>query len=250
MLPEVNFTESFSLPTYIVYLSWLFTLLVICLPWYSRHRQMNLKIALNISLILMLSGFIGARLFHVFYESWPFYREQPERIFYVWLGGFVFLGGAIPAVLVAALYLYFKKLSFREWADFFAPLGAIGYGLGRVSCFLSGCCYGADCDLPWAIQGRHPTQLYAVFWELGVAIFLLKFRTKILKKYKLGGVFWLWVFLHSMGRIFIEGLRDDFRGPQIFGYSVSSFFCLILVSLSTFQLILGSAKSTDTAVKL
>ena len=243
MLPEIRFSEFFSLPTYIVYLSLLFTGLISILPWYCRLQKKDLRQALNMALILMLVGFIGARLFHVFYESWPLYRDQPERILYVWLGGFVFLGGAIPAVLACTWYIHWKKLSFGEWSDFFAPLGAIGYGLGRMSCFFSGCCYGITCDLPWAIAGRHPTQLYAVFWELFVAIILLKFRQQIQFKLKSGGLFWLWVFAHAAGRIIIEGLRDDFRGPLIFGYTISTLLSLILVSTSTTQIILRMRKT-------
>ena len=162
MLPELHFTDSITIPTYFVFLSLLVTALILALPKYANQNKMDLPTALNISLILMIVGFVGARLFHVFYEEWPLYSTQPERIFYVWLGGFVFLGGAIPAVLAASLYLKLQKLEFAPWADFFAPLGALGYGFGRLSCFLSGCCYGKICELPWSVNGRHPTQIYAL----------------------------------------------------------------------------------------
>ena len=232
MLPEIRLSDHFILPTYIVYLSLLFSGLVLLLPKYAQSRRLEPKEALNISLVLMVVGFLGARLFHVFYEEWPLYREQPERILYFWLGGFVFFGGAIPATLAAWIYLKLNHLPFPEWSDFFAPLGALGYGLGRLSCWFSGCCYGTTCDLPWAIDGRHPTQLYAVLWELIVFGLLISQRHRIVSRLHLGGVFWTWVFLHALGRILMEGLRADFRGPLIFGFSVSAVLCIVLLLLS------------------
>jgi len=236
MWPEVRVSDSFVLPSYLVYLSLLFTTMILVLPLYARWKRMDVIHALNISVVLLVVGFIGARLFHVFYEEWPIYRAQPERILYVWLGGFVFLGGAIPAVIAAAFYLRWKKLPWNEWSDFFAPIGAIGYGLGRISCFLSGCCYGGYCDLPWSVNGRHPTQLYAVAYELIVAYLLLRFFSKIKNRLGAGAIFWIWVLLHASGRVFIEGLRADFRGPLIFGFTISAFLCLVLVTFSVYQI--------------
>ena len=236
MWPEVRVSDSFALPSYVVYLSLLFTLMILALPIYSRWKRMDVVHALNISVVLLIVGFVGARLFHVFYEEWPLYHAQPERILYVWLGGFVFLGGAIPAVIAGYLYLRWKKLSWDSWSDFFAPIGAVGYGLGRVSCFLSGCCYGNYCDLPWAVNGRHPTQLYAVGYELFVAYILLRFYEPIKKRLGTGSIFWTWVLLHASGRVVMEGLRVDFRGPLIFGFTVSAFICLVLVTASVYQI--------------
>jgi phosphatidylglycerol:prolipoprotein diacylglycerol transferase len=243
MLPELHFSDSLVLPTYIVYLSLLFSALVLLLPFYARKKGQDVKIAMNLGLIMMVVGFVGARLFHVFYEDWPLYAAQPERILYVWLGGFVFLGGAIPAVLAVVWYLKFIHQSFDAWADFFAPIGAIGYGLGRMSCFFSGCCFGTYCDLPWAIDGRHPTQLYAVVWELALASALVFFAKKITTKLGSGGIFWTWVFFHAVGRVIMEDFRADFRGAPIFGFSISSFLSLILVSASVSQLILRLANA-------
>jgi phosphatidylglycerol:prolipoprotein diacylglycerol transferase len=242
MLPELRFSDSIVLPTYIVFLSLLFTVIIILIPVVANKSGRNVYVALNTALVVLLVGFVGARLFHVFYEEWPLYSHQPVRILYVWLGGFVWLGGAVPGALAMFLYLRSCGESFDDWADFFTPFAAIGYGLGRLSCFFSGCCYGIYCDLPWSIDQRHPTQLYAVAWELMVAAVLIWNRQKVLEKLGVGGMFWVWIFAHAAGRTLMESFRADFRGPLVFGFSVSTAICLSLISLSVSQIILRISK--------
>ena len=44
--------------------------------------------------------------------------------------------------------------------DTFAPSMALGIAVGRVGCFVTGCCAGTPSGLFWAVNGRHPVQLY------------------------------------------------------------------------------------------
>lgn len=230
MLPEIRITDSIVLPTYFVYLSLLYSALIMILPIFSKKFERNTLIAMNISFVLMISGFAGARLFHVFFENWNLYRSQPIFILYFWSGGYVFYGGAITAAICAFLYLRKIHEPIDYWFDFFAPLLALGYGLGRISCFLAGCCYGKICDLPWAINGLHPTQLYASFWELGAAAILF---ILLKKKLEHGLIFWIWVATHSIGRMIMEYFRADFRGDFYFGISISSWISIVLFASAT-----------------
>jgi phosphatidylglycerol:prolipoprotein diacylglycerol transferase len=86
--------------------------------------------------------------------------------------GFVQLTGIAGAVGLGVVYL--RR---HGYGSFIAPLLdaavvaiAVGIALGRVGCFLAGCCYGAPTDVAWAVHfpaghetggaGVHPTQLY------------------------------------------------------------------------------------------
>lgn len=227
MLPEIKVTDQLSFSTYFIYIGLLYTYLVYWVYASAHKKKLDVLIALNLSLIIMVIGFIGARLTHVLWESPEVYSEHPSTVFKFWQGGFVFYGGAIPAVLACLWYLKKQKQKLTTWLDFFAPIGALGYGLGRISCFLAGCCYGKSCDLPWAIQGRHPTPLYAVTWELSVLVYL-NWRGR--KKLSPGQLFAEWILLHSVGRMIMESFRDDFRGDFIFGISPSTLISLILFS--------------------
>ena len=111
-------------------------------------------------------------------------------------------------------------------ADILAPALALGQTLGRLGCFLAGCCYGRPSDTPWAVTFTdqaclapvntplHPTQLYSAFTNLAIFVILLIFsrRNKIA-----GRVFWTYVLLYGLTRSIIENLRGDFRGAEVFG---------------------------------
>jgi len=245
VFPEIHLGALGTIPTYLLYLSFLYTGLVFYTASRAHTRHKDTKTALDLTLLLMLGGFLGGRLFHVFYESPEFYLKQPKYILYFWNGGFVFYGGLIGSILLTGIYTLIKKLSFLEWGDFFAPIIALGYGLGRGSCFLAGCCYGKFCSMPWAVSfdwdpqklPRHPTQLYAVFWELAVfgILIWLERRHKpnsTEEQTHRGRTFYVWLLLSSIGRLIMEHYRDDFRGADYGGLSISSWISLGLFSLA------------------
>jgi len=251
MFPEIKLSDSIVIPTYLLYLSLLYTFLVFYVARRTEKLQVDPKHAFNIALILMLAGFVGGRLLHVFFELPQYYAEDWTRVFRVWEGGFVFFGGFICAVLGALFYTQKKKISFLKWADFYAPVGALGYGLGRISCFLAGCCYGRSCDMPWAITfgwdtkmiPRHPTQLYAVIWELvlyAILIFLERRRTFHQSK---GLLFFFWLNFHGVGRLMMEYFREDFRGDLIAGQTISTWVSLALILVGMMGMIIQSQKS-------
>lgn len=229
MLPELDIGPFVGLPTYFLYLSLLFSLLIYLAWKWAFLRGFPQDHALNIAMIMIASGMVGGRLFHVFYEVPEYYALNPLDALKFWQGGFVFFGGLASAVLGGWLYVKKSKESFLTWADFFAPLGALGYGLGRFACFLAGCCYGKLCELPWAVQGRHPTQIYTMIIECLVALGLFKLSKRDLPT---GMIFWIWLVCHSLNRLLMEYFRDDFRGPSLLGFSVSGAIALVLFAFS------------------
>lgn len=103
-----------------------------------------------------LGGLLGARIFYVV----QYHISDPLEFFRIWNGGIVFYGGAIGGA-IAAIILHrrvLKPLNISPWrlADVLAPSIAIGLCLGRIGCFLNGCCYGhAAC--PGAPAVHFPT---------------------------------------------------------------------------------------------
>jgi phosphatidylglycerol---prolipoprotein diacylglyceryl transferase len=242
-LPNINL-GFMTVPTYFLTISLTTCFCILCFFNRSDKRNLPLDDARNLSLIILISGFIGARLTHILFEDPQYYLKNPMDIFYFWQGGFVFFGALVFSYFFSFLYLREKKLLFWIWHDTFAPIAAFGYALGRFSCFLVGCCYGKVCDLPWAYPMkqihiasenvttilRHPTQLYACVIELLILIFLLFYERR---KHPVGGVFLLWLLLHSINRILMEHFRDDPRGPTLYGLSLSMVlsFCFLIISI-------------------
>jgi phosphatidylglycerol---prolipoprotein diacylglyceryl transferase len=218
------------IPSYLFVISMVFCIGIVWISRRARSRALDYKLSLDLSLAFMAGSLIGARLLHVIYERPDIYLTDPMRIFEVWRGGFVFYGGAMTAALFCFVLLKIRREPFLPWADLFAPVLAFGYALGRIGCFLEGCCYGRQCDLPWAVHGLHPTQLYATFWEFAVLGFLLWLERRP-GLHRKGFVFFVWMALHGLGRLLMEHFRDDFRGPEAMGLSISTVLSLIIVAI-------------------
>ncbi len=238
MFPFIEF-QNFKISVYFVTLA-----IVYCIGiqyYFYRLKKFPLKpsIAADLLFVLMVFGFIGARLFYVLYQEPEFYVQNLKQIFYVWNGGFVYYGGFLASVFAGILFLKLKKQNIFLWLDVSAPVAALSYGLGRLACFFNGCCYGAETDVFWGFKFphlhglRHPTQLYAVVYEIGVWLLLLLLEKKLnFMKAGKGALFFTWLLLHGVGRIVMETLRDDSRGELIFGFTISTWISLILIILS------------------
>lgn len=222
MYPFINFL-SIQISTYFLVISFA---CVVCTFWFlkrSARRNLTRTTAIDLTLACLIGGFAGARLLHVFWEEPAFYQQNPLAVFQIWNGGFVFLGGVIGAWFTCTLFCILRSEPFWFWADVGIPCISLGYAIGRVACFLNGCCYGKYCELPWAIHMhgglRHPTQLYASLWELAVLTLLLKIEPRVRMS---GTLFSVWLVLHALGRVLMEIFRDDPRGPLIYGLSIGT----------------------------
>ena len=237
MLPELRFF-SWSLSSYFLIQSLIFVGAILYWNWRLHKEKMNVDFGLNLGLALLLSGFIGARVFHIYFEAWDFYKEHPLRMLQFWYGGFVYYGGLIGGFLGGLGYLQWMKFRGKKqrpwgvWADYLAPALSLSYAAGRFGCFMNGCCFGQSCPFPWAVQGLHPTQLYAMLMELtwfAVVFLYLQKTTFFAKRNQPGVLFCLWILGHAAGRIVMEMFRDDPRGPELWGQSVSTWVSVGLI---------------------
>ena len=195
---------------------------------------------------VLIGSLIGGRLFHVFFEEPHFYVNNPLEILALWEGGLTFYGGVIGALANMLYYNYRHHLSSLVIFDIAAQAAAIGLGIGRIGCFLAGCCWGAPTSMRWGVVFNnplsfcplrgipiHPTQLYEA--AAGFFIFTyLYWRSRHLA-YK-GQMFYHGLFLYAACRFIIEFYRaDDYRG-LLFGNHLSY---SQLISLITMSLIFG-----------
>jgi len=177
----------------------------------------------------VLSAIIGSRALFVLI-NFDDYRQNPMQIFKIWEGGLVFYGGLLLAIGVSLWYMRWHRLPIWKVADLISPFIALGLFFGRIGCFFAGCCYGKETSLPWAIIFRHPdslaplniplhpTQLYDA--ANGLAIFFFLNWMEKRKTFE-GQIFWLFLFLYTITRFFIETLRGDPRG-FLFGNLLST----------------------------
>ena len=103
-------------------------------------------------------------------------------VFKFWQGGLTFYGGVLLAAPAGFLYARRRKLGALRAADLLAPALMIALAVGRIGCFLNGCCYGAQTDsvfgvlFPGNLADRHPTQLYESLFAFGLFVVLRSIR--------------------------------------------------------------------------
>jgi phosphatidylglycerol:prolipoprotein diacylglycerol transferase len=125
--------------------------------------------ALTMVAVAVVAGFIGAKIWHVIDTPLEF-REQGWRV--LWdTAGFAWFGGLTFGISALLFQGWWAKIGALRALDLAAPAAAIGYGIGRIGCFLSGDgCYGIPTNLPWGMSFPngieptfvrvHPTPLY------------------------------------------------------------------------------------------
>ncbi len=176
---------------------------------------------------LILGALVGARLLYVVsywreeFATAPWYEPLLIR-----KGGLVFYGGLVGSSLACILYCRWKRLALWTIADIMAPSVALGYFFGRLGCLMNGCCYGRECDLPWAIHfpighethplGVHPTQLYESFSGLAAYLGLAWFYRH---KHSPGQVFALYLMANGAVRFCVEFFRGDYPVHYMGGWA-------------------------------
>ncbi|MGD0770845.1 MAG: prolipoprotein diacylglyceryl transferase [Tepidisphaeraceae bacterium] len=144
--------------------------------WLAVRKGMNPDHFVDAALIAMATGVIGARLCHVLENIHEYTRADltlTQNLFNVANtreGGLTFYGGFLLATPCVIAYGLWRKAKILVGMDIVAPVVMIGLGIGRIGCFLNGCCYGAQCDLPWAVRFPYYSNAYLDQYAAGKTI--------------------------------------------------------------------------------
>lgn len=102
-------------------------------------------------------GVAGTRVMHIAMFPQEYSLSDPIGWIAIQRGGLVFQGGPPPVLIFLYFYLKKKGVPFWKFVDIATTYLPLGHAIGRVGCFLHGCCYGRISSVPWAIQfPRHP----------------------------------------------------------------------------------------------
>jgi phosphatidylglycerol:prolipoprotein diacylglycerol transferase len=228
-----------------------FYVAMILAAWRSRREKLDPVVIYDLAVWFLVGGMVGARLFYVV-EYWGETVTTVGEIFRVWEGGIVFYGSVIGATIAFFLYRIFRPFPVLATLDALAPSVALGIALGRVGCFLNGCCYGDVCPIPWLgvrfpretppwvaerAQGLiprdaattlplHPAQLYSaldglILFALLTAFYPLRRRD--------GEVMALLMVTYPVTRFLIELLRDD-EAALVSGLTIAQAISLLLLA--------------------
>lgn len=174
-----------------------------------------------------VASWVGAKVFYLLTVDY-LSHENIAANYNFWLGGgFVFYGGLIFSLGFTWFFLRKTKNKLESLGSLL-PIVPLAHGVGRLGCFLAGCCYGSVTNSALSIYlhqaHRHPVQLYEAIFLFGLSYVLTKRKS-------------LSFYLVSYGifRFLIEFLRgDEIRGVKHI-LSSSQWISLILVMLVVFR---------------
>ena len=229
MHPDLFSIGPFTLHTYGLLVATGFLIGLLVTVKIGKSEGIKPQQTMDMGFLIILAAIIGSRLMYVLMNV-SYYIERPLDMFKIWQGGLVFSGGIICVVLTVIWYTKKHHLSFWKVADLWAPAMAIGQGIGRIGCFMAGCCYGRPSGSNWGVVftdphalaplniSLYPTQIYSSL--SGFVIFFVLILMHSRKKFE-GQVFLWLLVLHSTARLFVERFRGDDRGVLLGGGDMS-----------------------------
>jgi phosphatidylglycerol:prolipoprotein diacylglycerol transferase len=198
--------------------------------WQGRRRGYNVDFCSDLIFWVMVSGILGARLAYVL-ENWDFYSANPAAIIRLDQGGLVFYGGFVMAGVGIVLFAKRRKLNLVRLLDFVLTSVPLAHALGRIGCFLNGCCFGSCTSSAFGVQFPkgspawmehyqehlinqasslscrvHPVQLYESAWNFMLYLGLMVVYRKTERT---GLVSALYLMAYAAARFTLEFFRGD-----------------------------------------
>lgn len=222
---------------------------------------------------VLLLAIAGTRTAFIAMYPENFSWKNPLGWFAIWEGGLVFQGAIPPAIVFVYFWTRRHNMGFWNTCDLAAPWLALGHAIGRIGCFLNGCCYGARTDAfcgisfpkgspvfihhvraygldptaAWSYH-VHPTQLYSSAGLFVLCILLLTLR-KYCRPFHGATAAYYFVF-YGIGRFFIEMVRDDQNPVYFWNLTAQQIFStLSIVAGVLLFVVLGRLKRRHVARK-
>lgn len=174
--------------------------------------------AVSMVAVTVIAGIIGAKLWHVLDTPIEF-RQEGWRV--LWdSAGFAWFGGLVFGITALLAQGWWARIGALRTLDLAAPSAAVGYGIGRIGCFLSGDgCYGIPTNLPWGMSFPnglepvfvpvHPTPIYECLAGLAIGWWLWR---RAGKPHAVGLILGQYLILSGLARFLVEFIR---RNPKV-----------------------------------
>lgn len=194
--------------------------------WYRRSKGQSGLLLIYIG--ALVGGFAGAKIAYMLAEGWLDW-QQPDR-WLRWATGKSVLGGLLGAyagVEGTKLLVGYKSST----GDAFAVIVPIGILLGRVGCYLNGCCLGKPTAGVFTARdvtgmSRWPAPAVEGAFQIAMLITILLLQRRGLLRDRL---FFLYLTTYGLFRFFHEFMRDT---PKVFfGLSGYQFIALVIAAI-------------------
>lgn len=206
------------------------------------QRQMRLagyeeRLISQTIFVAVLGGIVGGRFLHILVHNHYYFRHPLETL-RIRNGGLAGQGAVIFGFLSLVWYFRAKKIRGLPIFDQMVLFVPIGEAIGRIGCFLNGCCYGKIARLPWAVkfpflaEKVHPTQIYYSLSDLLIFVILYTFFKS---KHRDGEILGWYFLLNGIQRYLIDNLRGDLLKGR-FDFTATQLISVAIVILSAIYL--------------
>lgn len=216
--------------------------------WYARRQAPRAGLdpdkVWNLGIYMVLVALLLAKVWLVL-TAWGYYTRHPREIFSIatFQSGGTFYGGIVGAIATILLYTYFQKMPLIAVMDTFGAALPLGHAIGRLGCFMAGCCWGKPTNVPWGVEFTnplaadlagtplgvhlHPTQLYEASLEFLNFLFLVWLAGRQRFRGQLIGAYFM---LYGVERGTLEFFRGD-PGRTLLFHGSTSLMQLVSVGL-------------------
>lgn len=168
-----------------------------------------------------LAGLAGARLYHLMESPREFFANPWPLLFSTM--GFAWFGSVIAGFIALVLLARHYKIKILTMLDAASPAAALGYGVGRIGCLISGDGdYGRPTSLPWGMsfpngivpttERVHPTPIYEFLIALVIFWILWRMGGRAIRDGRsVGIIFAAYLVLTGVARFLIEFIRINPR---------------------------------------
>lgn len=190
----------------------------------ASPKSANAEAELLIAIPCMV-GLAGAKLYHLLESPADFFAHPLALLISPY--GFAWFGGLLAGFAAFVWVGRRQHIPLLSLLDVGSPAAALGYGIGRIGCFLSGDGdYGIPTSLPWGMsfpnglvpttQRVHPTPIYELIVACAIAWFLWRMfdrQRRALRNNPLpaGSVFAAYLVLTGLARFLVEFIRINPR---------------------------------------
>lgn len=179
-------------------------------------------------------GILGARAMYVWLHLEE-YSGDPWGIFRLQEGGLVWYGGLFGASFLGLIYARARSWPILKISDLMAPILPLAHGIGRIGCFLNGCCYGQRTQGSWGVYfpgepyAKIPSQLYEA---LGLFLISAVLFWTAARPRRQGVLFLKYLMLYAVLRFLIEFSRGD--NNHYFFFTLPQWMSAALFGATTF----------------
>ncbi|MDG3012081.1 prolipoprotein diacylglyceryl transferase [Rhodococcus sp. D2-41] len=250
--------------------------IIIAIVWGDRRwvaRGGEKGTVLDIAIWAVPFGLIGGRLYHLA-TDWSTYfgahaTATPIDALKIWDGGLGIWGAVLLGGVGAWIGCRVRGLPLPAFGDAIAPCIVLAQAIGRIGNYFNQELYGRPTTMPWGLEiyerirdGHldmlggvsdgmpysgaptpvHPTFLYELLWDVGVAIVVVWADRRFRMGH--GRTFALYVAGYCLGRFWVELMRSD-HATHVFGLRINTITSTVVFLLAVVYLVFARKGRED-----